>query len=158
MFGDTGRVSKNGDVNVITFQRELNAPPARVWEALTTEDGITSWLAVSARIDGRKGGNVRIKFDDDQEVSGAITQWDPTSRFAHTWVIDEANASEVEYTLESVGDTTQLTLVHTGLSDEMRIGYTPGWHTFMVRLEAHLKGEIVPEWLAVFEKVAPEYQ
>jgi uncharacterized protein YndB with AHSA1/START domain len=158
MFGNTGTLSKDGDINVITFRRSLNASPDRVWEALTTQDGLTSWLAVSASIDGREGGSVDIEFDDDQTVGGVITLWDPTSGFAHTWVINGSVTSDVEYTLVPVDRGTELTLIHSGLPEEMCGGYTPGWHAFLARLTAGLEGGDVPEWLSVFEQVAPAYQ
>ena len=90
MFGETGTLARDGDVNVITFRRSLDASPERVWEALTTEKGLTSWLAVSAKVDGREGGDIAIEFDDGQAVSGTISRWDPTCQFAHTWVINGA--------------------------------------------------------------------
>ena len=157
MYGQTGTLSKEGDVNVITFRRSIKASPERVWKALTTEDGLTSWLAVSAAVDGRKGGAVAIEFDDDQRVNGTITVWDPTTAFAHTWVIDGTFPSDVRYTLEAAGEGTELTLVHTGLPDEMCGGYTPGWHAFTARLAARLEGEAVPDWLTIFEQVSPRY-
>ena len=158
MFGETGTLAKDGDVNVITFRRSLDASPERVWEALTTEKGLTSWLAVSAKVDGRKGGDIAIEFDDGQEVSGTISRWDPTSQFAHTWVINGEISSDVTYALAATGGRTELTLVHTGLPDAMCEGYTPGWHAFLARLAADLEGGSVPEWLTVFEEVAPAYQ
>ncbi|MFV1999184.1 MAG: SRPBCC domain-containing protein [Acidimicrobiia bacterium] len=135
----------------------LNAPRDRVWEALTTEDGITSWLAVSASVDGCQGGNIEIQFDADQIVTGTITEWDPTSRFAHTWIINGAVPSDVLYSLVPTSGGTELTLVHTGLPDEMCGGYTPGWHAYMARLVAVTEGAVVPEWLTVFEEIAPQY-
>ena len=158
MFGETGTLAKDGDVNVITFRRSLDASPERVWEALTTERGLTSWLAVSAKVDGRQGGDIEIEFDDDQEVSGTISRWDPTTHFAHTWIINDEISSEVAYALTATGGGTDLMLVHTGLPDEMCRGYTPGWHSFLARLAADLEGGSVPEWLTVFEEVAPAYQ
>ena len=158
MFGETGTLAKDGDVNVITFRRSLDASPERVWEALTTERGLTSWLALSAKVDGRQGGDIEIEFDDDQEVSGTISRWDPTTHFAHTWIINDEISSEVAYALTATGGGTDLMLVHTGLPDEMCRGYTPGWHSFLARLAADLEGGSVPEWLTVFEEVAPAYQ
>ena len=158
MFGETGTLAKEGDVNVITFRRSLDASPERVWEALTTEKGLTSWLAVSAKVDGRKGGDIAIEFDDGQAVGGTISRWDPTTQFAHTWIINGEITSDVAYALAATGDGTELTFVHTGLPDEMCRGYTPGWHAFLARLAADLDGSPVPQWLTVFEEVAPSYQ
>jgi uncharacterized protein YndB with AHSA1/START domain len=158
MFGETGTLAKEGDVNVITFRRSLNASPEQVWQAITTEKGLTSWLAVSAKVDGREGGDIAIEFDDGQVVSGTISRWDPTTQFAHTWIINSETSSDVVYALTSTGGGTQLTLVHTGLPDEMCGGYTPGWHAFLARLSAEVEGGSVPEWLTVFEEVAPAYQ
>jgi uncharacterized protein YndB with AHSA1/START domain len=158
MFGETGTLAKDGDINVITFRRSLNASPDRVWEALTTAEGLMSWLAVSAKVDGREGGSVVIEFEEDQTVGGMISRWDPTTHFAHTWIINGAISSEVAYALAPAGSGTDLTLVHTGLPDEMCEGYTPGWHAFLARLSAEVAGGSVPEWLTVFEEVAPAYQ
>jgi uncharacterized protein YndB with AHSA1/START domain len=158
MFGETGTLAKDGDINVITFRRSLNASPDRVWEALTTAEGLMSWLAVSAKVDGREGGSVVIEFEEDQTVGGTISRWDPTTHFAHTWIINGAISSEVAYALAPAGSGTDLTLVHTGLPDEMCGGYTPGWHAFLARLSAEVAGGSVPEWLTVFEEVAPAYQ
>ena len=158
MFGHSGTLTKDGDVNVITFRRSLGAPPARVWEALTTEYGITSWLAVSAKVDGQEGGAIAIEFDADQTVAGTITRWDPISRFAHTWVINGAIPSDVQYSLAPSGNGTELTLIHSGLPDEMCGGYTPGWHAYMARLAAEVEGSSVPDWITVFEQVSPAYQ
>jgi uncharacterized protein YndB with AHSA1/START domain len=158
MFGETGTLAKDGDVNVITFRRSLGASPERVWKALTTEKGLTSWLAVSATVDGREGGAIAIEFDADQTVSGKISRWDPTTRFAHPWIINDAISSEVAYALTPTGSGTKLTMVHTGLPNEMCGGYTPGWHAYMARLAAEVEGGSVPEWLTVFEEVAAAYQ
>ncbi len=158
MYGETGTLSKVDDVNVITFRRSLNAAPERVWEALTTGDGLMSWLAVSASVDGREGGAVEIEFDDDQKVSGTITRWEPTSNFAHTWIINGEVESDLQYSLTPTDGGTDLTLIHTGLPDETCGGYTPGWHAFTSRLAARLDGESVPDWLTVFGQVAPSYR
>ena len=157
MYGDTGTLKKVDDINVITFRRSLNASPDKVWEAITTADGLTSWLAVSAAVDGREGGAVEIEFDDDERVSGTITRWDPTSSFAHTWLINGEVESDLEYSLTPTDRGTDIMLVHTGLPDEMCGGYTPGWHAFLERLTAQIAGEDAPDWLTVFEAAAPLY-
>ena len=90
-------------------------------------------------------------------MSGTITRWDPTSKFAHTWIINGQIASDLECSLAPAGEGTELTLIHTGLPNEMCGGSTPRWHAFTERLAAVFEGAEVPDWLTVFEQVAPKY-
>ena len=156
-FGPLGSLARDGDANVITFQRAFAAPPSRVWKALTTADGIMSWLGTEASVDARLGGEVSIRFDDQQLVTGTITTWDPTSRFAHGWLINGEHDSHLEYELSENDGSTVLTLTHTGLPDEMCGGYTPGWHAFLARLDARLSGTSLPDWETVFGAVVEAY-
>lgn len=155
--GPTGSLTKEGDTNVITFVRHLPSPPDRVWVALTTADGITSWLAPTATIDARVGGEISLTFDEENHVVGTISEFEPPRRLRHSWVIDGEFESVVSYELEPEGGGTLLTLVHTGLPDEMCGGYTPGWHAYLTRMEAVVEGRTPPEWLEVFQAVAVEY-
>lgn len=155
--GRTGSLTRDGGTNVITFTRRLPAPPDRVWTALTTTDGITSWLAPSATIDARSGGTISLTFDEENHVEGTITEFEPPSRLRHSWVINGEAESVVTYDLEPDGGGTLLTLVHTGLPDEMCGGYTPGWHAYLDRLEAVTDGATPPDWLEVFHAVAGQY-
>jgi uncharacterized protein YndB with AHSA1/START domain len=157
MYGPLGTLTNEAGTNVITFTRMFNAPPDQVWEALTTVEGITSWLAFEAAIDARAGGSVEISFDGDQIVTGTITQWNPHSDFAHTWIINGEIPSAVRYQLEPTGGGTTLTLIHSQLPDDMVGGYTPGWHAYMARLTAVIEAVDIPEWMTVFETVAPDY-
>ncbi|MGI9667840.1 MAG: SRPBCC domain-containing protein [Acidimicrobiia bacterium] len=157
MHGPRGTLTQEAGVNVITFQRSYAAAPERVWDALTTVDGITSWLAPDAAIDAVQGGIVRLRFDDDNEVTGTITLWDPYTDFEHEWIINGSVMSHVRYTLAAVAGGTELTLTHRGLPDEMSGGYTPGWHAYCARLDASIGGTEMPDWLDVFQSVAEIY-
>lgn len=157
MYGPLGSLDKTADGNVITFNRTLPAPPEKVWEALTTSDGVMAWLAPIASIDARSGGAVEIEFDDENTVTGEITQFDPYSRFAHTWIINGEVPSAVSWELVPEGAGTALTLIHTQLPDEMVGGYTPGWHAFMARLDAMLAGQPLPDFMDVVGSVASSY-
>ena len=155
--GPTGTLTRTEGTNVITFVRDLPAPPDRVWRALTTADGLASWLAPSASIDARHGGDIRFTFDEENVVTGTITESEPETHLAHTWVINDEAESTVRYDLTPVDGGTRLTLVHTGLPDEMCGGYTPGWHAYLVRLDASTSGTEPPEWLEIFQAVADAY-
>jgi uncharacterized protein YndB with AHSA1/START domain len=156
-FGQIGTLTTEDGDNVITFIRTLPAPPERVWRALATADGITSWLAPSASIDARLGGVVEMTFDAENVVTGTITTWDPFSTLAHTWVINDEVSSELRYELSPTDGGTELRLIHTKLPDEMCGGYTPGWHAYLARLDAVLAGNEPPSWMDVFGEVAHRY-
>lgn len=155
--GPAGALRRDGDTNIIEFERILPAEPDRVWRALTSADGLSAWLAPEVSIDPRIDGAVRLVFDEDNEVTGTITEFDPPRSLSHTWIINGSASSIVHYTLEAVDGGTRLTLTHIGLPDEMSGGYTPGWHAYLVRLDASLAGTEPPEWMAVFQEVAGLY-
>jgi uncharacterized protein YndB with AHSA1/START domain len=157
-YGPIGTRSNDSGVNVIAFTRGYPVAPERMWRALTTEDGLSSWLAPRVVIDPRLGGEVTVTFDEDNIVTGVITAWDPCASFAHTWVINGEITSEVRYDLEATSSGTELRLTHVQLPDEMSGGYAPGWHAYLVRLEAVLAGDPPPDWMEVFSAVAPEYR
>lgn len=157
MYGQLGSLDKTADGNIITFSRTFASPPETVWEAITTSEGLTAWLAETAEIDARPGGSVKFEFDENNTVTGEITQFDPFSHFAHTWIINGEVPSAVRWELVPEGTGTVVTLIHTKLPDEMAAGYTPGWHVYMARLEAVLADEKVPDFMDVMEAVAGSY-
>jgi len=44
---------------------ELAHPPAKVWRALTTEEGLGTWFGNKAAIDLRPGGQAWMSFGED---------------------------------------------------------------------------------------------
>jgi uncharacterized protein YndB with AHSA1/START domain len=157
IFGPIGTLTKDDGDNVITFVRTYPVSPERLWRALSTADGLTSWLAPSASIDGRPGGAVEMEFDAENLVTGVITTWEPHTTLAHSWIINDEVHSELRYELEATNGGTRLTLVHTRLPDAMCGGYAPGWHAYLARLGAVLEDEVPPTWDEVFGAVAPRY-
>ena len=154
--GPAGSLTHADDETVITFTRDFAAPPDRVWQALTSASSLSSWLAPRAEIDARLGGAVRLVFDDANTVSGTITEFEPPHTLGHSWMFDDV-ASTVRYTLEPTAGGTRLTLVHRGLPEHMSRGYTPGWHAYVVRLDAAIDGRTPPDWTDVFEAVSESY-
>lgn len=158
IYGHIGTLTKDDGDNVITFVRSFPVPPERMWRALATADGIEAWLAPSATIDPRLGGDVELTFDAENVVTGTITTWDPYTTLAHTWVINDEARSELRYELTPTDHGTDLRLTHRKLPDEMCGGYTPGWHAYLVRLAAVLEGDEPPAWIDVFGEVSAHYE
>jgi uncharacterized protein YndB with AHSA1/START domain len=66
----------------------IDAPPAEVWRAWTTAEGMRSWLAPKADIDLRIDGLMRANYNpkgelgDDSTIENKILAFDPERMFA----------------------------------------------------------------------------
>ena len=48
----------------------VEAPPAAVWEAFTTDEGITAWMVPVGEVDLRVGGAYRTSYDEETGLDG----------------------------------------------------------------------------------------
>jgi uncharacterized protein YndB with AHSA1/START domain len=115
--------------------RRIAARPAIVFEALVTAEGIRSWWgpddspAISAEVDGRVGGRFRVRFRTadglEHECAGEFLEIERSERVVMTWrwtqngQLDEHDkVSRVEIRLRAIETGTELTLVHSLLTNE----------------------------------------
>jgi uncharacterized protein YndB with AHSA1/START domain len=133
---------------------ELGHPPATVWAAVTTAEGLASWFGHHADIDLRPGGAARIAWDDGARHDLRVEHVEEPSAFAFTWQIDgmpedDPRRTYVEFTLEPSGDpagtSTRLTVTETGFAqfpaDDHAVAYpdhVTGWERELGELAAHL--------------------
>lgn len=128
----------------LRFERRLRHSPERVWNALTTPEGLRCWLA-EAEIEPRPGGRMDLDFRqpetddfpdtrDCREQRNAVLVHQPFSRFDHTFGDPE---SIVSWRLEPDGSGTRLTLIHrVPRSWECDLSRTlSGWHHHMEGLD-----------------------
>jgi uncharacterized protein YndB with AHSA1/START domain len=118
---------------------ELSHPPAKVWAALTTAEGLGTWFGNQATVDLRPGGTARLSWDSGDKAELTIERIEEPSVFGFTWRIyglpeDDPRRTYVEFTLEPVGAGTRLTVVESGfaqLPDEVfqkaHGGNSEGW-------------------------------
>src|SRR3954452_9796809 len=93
--------------NTITRTLDLQHPQDKVWNALTTLDGLTKWFGSHAEGQVAPGQDVVMtweQYDHGQQVL-AIKVVDPMSVFAYCWGISGAPAGDprrtsVEFALE----------------------------------------------------------
>jgi uncharacterized protein YndB with AHSA1/START domain len=105
---------------------EIAHPPAKVWAALTTAEGLGTWFGNQATIDLRPGGAAQMKWDNGHTAELRVARVEEPTVFGYTWHIyglpeDDPRRTYVEFTLEPAGAGTRLTVVETGfaqLSDE----------------------------------------
>src|SRR5262252_1969531 len=129
---------------------EIAHPPAKVWAALTTAEGLASWFGNDASIDLRPGGSARMTFGGGYTADMRVERVEEPAVFGYTWHIyglpdDDPRRTYVEFTLEPVGAGTRLTVVESGfgqLDDEAYEkaygGNTQGWVSELGELVEYL--------------------
>ena len=118
---------------------EIARPPAEVWAALTTAEGLGTWFGNEATIDLRPGGSARVSWTDGPTVDLRVERVEEPAVFGFTWPVnglpdDDPRRTYVEFTLTPAGAGTRLTVVESGfaqLPDDAHAkafdGNTQGW-------------------------------
>ena len=131
----------------------IAATPRAVWQALTTEEGLTGWLVDEARIDARKGGRVVLVGEDDDgnplEEKGVIDRWRPTSHLEIVWDAVGSfptRGTRLTFQVAIDGDETRVSLIHSGpgaiLEDpEKRDQLDKDWRRALRSLQSMLESE-----------------
>ena len=129
---------------------EIAHPPARVWAALTTAEGLSAWFGKDAKIDLRPGGSASMRWDSGDTAEMRVERVEEPMVFGFTWHIyglsgDDPRRTYVEFTLEPAGAGTRLTMVESGFAqlseDAYRTAYdgnTQGWASELGELVDYL--------------------
>jgi uncharacterized protein YndB with AHSA1/START domain len=129
---------------------EIAHPPRKVWDALTTAEGLGSWFGNAAKIDLRPGGAAQMTWNHGYRADMRIERVEEPTVFGFTWHIyglpeDDPRRTYVEFTLEPVGGGTRLKVVETGfaqLPDDLYRkafdGNTDGWASELGELVEYL--------------------
>jgi uncharacterized protein YndB with AHSA1/START domain len=129
---------------------ELAHPPAAVWAALTTAEGLGAWFGDEAVIDLRPGGAAQMRCAGGYMVGMRVERVEEPRVFGFTWQLqelpeDDPRRTYVELTLEPAGAGTRLTVVETGFAqlpeDACRNaydGHTEGWSRELGELADYL--------------------
>lgn len=137
------------DQDAIVSEIEINAPPARVFQALTDSKELMRWFKGDAtcpvkfwNMDARPGGRYSyatqkgtlvVNGVDEFECHGEITEIDPPRLLVYTWIAnwhdDKQRKTVVRWELTSQGKGTKVKVIHSGLAQEpvARKDYSGGW-------------------------------
>ena len=135
--------------NAIVRTLELAHPTDKVWEALTTTDGLSGWFGKD--VDGavEPGGELTMAFEGGHTAQLSVQVVDPKTVFAYCWKVygvpdDDPRRTYVEFRLAPEGDGTRLTVTESGfaqLPDAWLSSYegnTQGWAAELGELVAYL--------------------
>ena len=129
---------------------EVAHPPAKVWAALTTAEGLGAWFGNSATIDLRPGGSAQMTWASGDEASMRIERVEEPTVFGFTWGIyglpdDDPRRTYVEFTLAPISTGTRLTVIESGFAQLPEDSYhkafdgnTEGWASELGELVAYL--------------------
>jgi uncharacterized protein YndB with AHSA1/START domain len=129
---------------------ELAHPPAKVWAAITTPEGLSAWFGDKATIDLRPGGAAEMTFRSGLSVDMRVERVEEPTVFGFTWRLpdlpgDDPRRTYVEFTLEADGAGTRLRVVETGFAqlpdDSRRTTYdshAEGWASELGELAGYL--------------------
>jgi uncharacterized protein YndB with AHSA1/START domain len=101
---------------------DLAHPPAAVWAALTTAEGLAGWFGNEAAIDLRPGGAAWMRWTGEGFTANMrVERVEEPRVFGFTWHIyglpdDDPRRTYVEFTLEPVAAGTRLTVVESGFA------------------------------------------
>ncbi|UJW32740.1 SRPBCC domain-containing protein [Saccharothrix sp. AJ9571] len=129
---------------------DVAQPPAKVWAALTTAEGLGAWFGNEASIDLRPGGSGQLKWDSGDQANLRVERVEEPSVFGFTWHIyglpeEDPRRTYVEFTLEPAGPGTRLTVIESGFAqltddayDKAFNGNTEGWAAELGELVTYL--------------------
>ncbi|MEJ2886974.1 SRPBCC domain-containing protein [Actinomycetospora aeridis] len=134
---------------------ELAHRPEVVWKALSTADGLRSWLGDEASIDLRPGGSAEVVWTGGDTAGGQhaeirVERVEEPRVLGFTWRVDGVDREDprrtyVEFTLEPTPTGTRLHLVESGFAQlgdaDHRRGHAShdeGWTHELGELVAYL--------------------
>jgi uncharacterized protein YndB with AHSA1/START domain len=123
----------------------IAAPQERVYEALTTTEGIRSWWTRDADLDSRIGGTGTFRFHDGASVTSVAVKelesplhvvWKTISSFRPEWP-----GTTIHFDLRAEKGGTVVSFAHRGFeqADEHYAQTTTGWGVYLQRLKDYLE-------------------
>jgi len=153
-----GSFFRTADTIGVCFERILDHPVPRVWEALTEPAQLAKWLA-PAVIKGGAGGTITLQMTGGT-MGGRILQWKENALLEYIWY----NGSVVRWELFGEGEgRTRLVFTHTHVQEMQLLDAAKGWHYHLDLLSIGLDGGEMPSnpverWEAITRDATVRYK
>ena len=155
----------DGEHAALIFRRLYRHPPAAVWDAISTPEGLRGWLMCShALIEPRVGGRIElVSGPAPYRSTGRILAWEPPRLLEYEWKVapvpemPRGENAIFRYELTPEGSSTQVLVTYRRITTPTARGFLPGLHAFLDRLEAQLAGRALPDCLLRFGELRSEY-
>jgi uncharacterized protein YndB with AHSA1/START domain len=108
-------MNSNRHEDEILFETELDAPPEKVWRALTVPELVARWLRPND-IEAQEGRAFRLESEDG-DIECRVVEASRPEVLSYSWREDGGPDSLVSFRLAATeAGGTLLTIVHTGLA------------------------------------------
>ena len=102
----------------------VHAEPEKVYDALTTGEGLDAWFTVGSEVDARPGGSIKFSWKDwgpdkyTMVSRGPVLEAKRPERFVFQWYSDDPTyATTIEIKFEAVEEGTVVRLREYGYHD-----------------------------------------
>lgn len=143
---DPRAVSEAGKTRSAEGQVEIDAPPERVWRALTEAEELIRWFPLEARVEPGEGGSVWMSWKNEYAGASEILVWEPGRHLRTSWGWHEGEGpvQVTDYWLEGRGGRTVLRVVTSGFPtdaswDDWVEGTRKGWAFELASLRHYLE-------------------
>jgi len=129
----------------------IRSDPMRIYNALTTSDGLDAWFTTGAQVDTSPGGEIHFRWVDwgpdhiNAEDGGPVMEAIPQKRFVFQWHPDLPDyATTVEINIEPNEGGTIVSLREYGYADTASarmamINCATGWGEALTLLKFYLE-------------------
>ncbi|GJM42616.1 MAG: activator of HSP90 ATPase [Ardenticatenaceae bacterium] len=138
---------------------ELAHPQQKIWQAITTPEGLNQWFGNRVTMKLEAGSPILFEWDEYGEAGGIIEVVEPISRFAYRWrahgiaedvAMNKTNSTLVTFELTPTSTGTRLRVVENGFANlnpalrELSFREnSKGWDSELGELVAFLAGQPV---------------
>ena len=121
----------------------FEAPPEKVFRALTEPKMLVKWFLSDAKIDSRKGGSYDFDWIGGYHMTGTVKRFEANSAVSLSWT-DKLDSGRIANTTVSFrvvkkGDGTLLKLRHTGFKNPVHFAECSArWGYYLTNLKSVL--------------------
>ena len=125
----------------------IQAPQAKVWEALTNGEHTRHFWSRYVQSDWRQGSRVEFLRADKSKLShdGEVLEIDPPNRLVMTFDVSAEGMAEppsrVTYELSEQHGATKLVVIHDGFAPDSRVlpAISGGWPQILSSMKTYLE-------------------
>jgi len=125
---------------------KIHASPARVYQAITTAEGVRNWWTRDTALDSKVGGTGEFGFNEHQFlIKVTIDELIPQTHVGWKMVssgLPAFDGTTIAFDLRPNGPDTILAFAHRGFKrpDDSFAGATTRWGFYLISLKRYLEG------------------